>query len=168
MLDGEAGLASAGLSAMDLLLRLLERRVVVIGASLLAAVWIGGRWGGYAQGRADLMMHPPADAVSPLSVDIKKDVEARESAKLKGLHRAVSAEIAAAAANGYKVDKFQRLADSALRLDTPAYRPAAIERLNKLRLAIPQKKEAFRPAAAEDLNPDMFDTARPKGKASRR
>lgn len=153
---------------MDLLLRLLERRVLVAGAAVLAAVWIGDRWGGYAQGRADLMMHPPADAVSPLSADIKKDVEARESAKLKGLHRAVSAEIAAARANGYDVGKFQRLADSALRLDTPAYRPAAIERLNKLRLAIPQKKESFRPAAAEDLNPDVFETPRPKGKAVRR
>jgi hypothetical protein len=153
---------------MDLLLRLLERRVIVIGSVLLAAVWIGGRWGGYAQGRADLMMHPPADAVSPLAADIVKSNEARESAKLKGLHRAVSAEIAAAKASGFNVDKFQRLADNALGLDTPAYRSAAIERLNKLRLAIPQKKETFRPAAAEDLNPDLFETPRPKGKAARR
>lgn len=153
---------------MDLLLRLLERRIVVAGAVVLAAVWIGGRWGGYAQGRADLMMHPPADAVSPLSADIVKSVEARESAKLRGLHRAVSAEIAAAAANGFSVDKFQRLADNALALDTPAYRSAAVERLNKLRLAIPQKKEAFRPAASEDMNPDPFDNPRPKGKAASR
>jgi hypothetical protein len=153
---------------MDLLLRLLERRVIITIAVVLAAVWAGERWGGYAQGRADLMMHPPADAVSPLSADIIKSSEARESAKLHGLHRTVSAEIAAATAHGFHVEKFQRLADSALGLDTPAYRPAAIERLNKLRLAIPQKKEAFRPAAAEDLNPDLFDTPRPKSKAARR
>ncbi len=153
---------------MDLLLRLLERRVIIAGAAVLAAVWVGGRWGGYAQGRADLMMHPPAPVSSPLAADIIKTSEARESAKLKGLHRAVSAEIAAAKANGFNVDKFQRLADNALGLDTPAYRSAAIERLNKLRLAIPQKKESFRPAAAEDMNPDMFDTPRPKGKAARR
>ncbi|MDD5303130.1 MAG: hypothetical protein PHS14_08470 [Elusimicrobia bacterium] len=153
---------------MDLLLRLLERRVVIGIAVVLAAVWAGGRWGGYAQGRADLMMHPPADAVSPLSADIIKASEARESAKLRGLHRVVSAEIAAAAANGFNVEKFQHLADNALGLDTPAYRSAAIERLNKLRLAIPQKREAFRPAAAGDLNPDLFDSPRPKGKAARR
>ncbi|MBI2387366.1 MAG: hypothetical protein HYV14_15360 [Elusimicrobia bacterium] len=153
---------------MDLLLRLLERRVIIVGSVILAAVWAGGRWGGYAQGRADLMMHPPAEASSPLAADIIKTSEARESAKLKGLHRAVSAEIAAAKANGFNVDKFQRLADNALGLDTPAYRSAAVERLNKLRLAIPQKKESFRPAAAEDMNPDVFDTPRPKGKAARR
>lgn len=153
---------------MDLLLRLLERRVIVLGAAVLAAVWIGGRWGGYAQGRADLMMHPPADAKSPLAVDILKSVEARESARLRGLHRTVSAEIAAAASNGFKVEKFQRLADNALALDSPAYRGAAIERLNKLRLAIPQKREAFKPAAAEDLNPDPFTAPSPKGKAARR
>lgn len=153
---------------MDLLLRLLERRVIIACAAVLAAVWIGGRWGGYAQGQADLMMHPPADAVSPLADDIKKDVEARESAKLKGLHRTVSAEIAAARANGHDMDKFQRLADSALGLDTPAYRSAAIERLNRLRLAIPQKKESFRPAAADDLSPEEFEAPRPRRKAARR
>lgn len=153
---------------MDLLLRLLERRVIIGIAVVLAAVFAAERWGGYAQGRADLMMHPPAEATSPLSADIIKTSEARESAKLRGLHRAVSAEIAAAKANGFKVEKFQRLADSALGLDTPAYRSAAVERLNKLRLAIPQKQEAFRPAAAEDLNPDLFDSPKPKGKASRR
>lgn len=153
---------------MDLLLRLLERRVAVGIAVVLAAVWAGGRWGGYAQGRADLMMHPPAEAVSPLAADIKKDVEARESAKLRGLHRTVSAEIAAAAANGFKVERFQRLADNALELDTPAYRSAAVERLNKLRLAIPQRKESFRPAVPEDLNPEPLETPRPKRAARRR
>jgi len=153
---------------MDLLLRLLERRVIIAIAAVTAAIVIAGRWGGYAQGQADLMMHPPADAASPLAADIVKSVEARESAKFRGLHRAVSAEIAAAAANGYKVDKFQRLADNALALDTPAYRAAATERLNKLRLAIPQKKEGFRPASSEDLNPDVFDEPRRKGKAARR
>ncbi len=153
---------------MDLLLRLLERRVIVAIAVVLAAVWAGGRWGGYAQGRADLMMHPPADVKSPLAADIIKSSEARESAKLRGLHRVVSAEIAAAKGNGFKVEKFQRLADKALDLDTPKYRSAAIERLNRLRLAIPQKHEAFKPAAAGDLNPDLFDNPRPKAKAARR
>lgn len=153
---------------MDLLLRLLERRVIIAIAVVLAAVWSGERWGGYAQSRADLMMHPPADAVSPLSADIIKNSEARESAKLHNLHRTVSAEIAAATANGFHVEKFQHLADNALEFDTPAYRPAAIERLNKLRLALPQKKETFRPAATEDLNPGLFDSPRPKSKAVRR
>lgn len=153
---------------MELLLRLLERRVIVALAIVFAVVWIAGRWGGYAQGRADLMMHPPADAHSPLADDIEKDVEARESARLRGLHRAVSAEIAAAAADGFKMDKFQRLADSALNLDTPAYRSAAMERLNKLRLAIPHKREKFRPAAAGDQNPDSLTTPRPRARAARR
>lgn len=153
---------------MDLLLRLLERRVIITIAVVLAAVWVGGRWGGYALGHADLMMYPPAEVTSPLSADIIKTSEARESAKLRGLHRTVSAEIAAAAANGFQVEKFQRLADGALNLDNAKYRSAAIERLNKLRLAIPQKKETFRPAAAEDLNPDLFDSPRPKAKAARR
>ena len=152
---------------MGLLLRLLERRFVIAVSVVLAAVWAGGRWGGSAQGHADLILHPPADATSPLSPAIIMDIEARESAKLHGLHRTVSAEIAAATANGFNVEKLQRLADSALTLDTHSYRFAAIERLNTLRLAIPQKKEMFRHASSEDLNPDLFNRPHPTGKAAR-
>jgi hypothetical protein len=153
---------------MDLMLRLLERRIVIGMAALLVVVWVGGRFGGYAQGRYDLMRNPPADAKSALSADIMKDVETRESAKLKGLHRVVSAEIAAAAANGFDVERFQRLADGALALDSPAYRSAAIERLNKLRLAIPQKKESFRPAADGDLSPELPDKPAPPRRTKRK
>lgn len=133
---------------MRLLLLLLERRFVIALAIVLALVWAGSRWGGDARGRADLLLHPPAETTSPLSADIKKNAEARESAKLHSLHRAVSAEIAAAAASGFNVEKFQLLADAALDLDTPAQRPMAVERLNKLRLAIPKKMEAFQPASS--------------------
>ncbi|MBI4061205.1 MAG: hypothetical protein HY403_07225 [Elusimicrobia bacterium] len=153
---------------MDLLLRLLERRLVLGIAAALAAIWAGERWGGWARDRIEQALQPPAETASPLAGDIKKDVEVRESAKLRGLHRAVSAEIAAAAANGFEVGMLQRLADNALDLDTPAYRSAAVERLNKLRLAVPRKKEAFRTAAASDLNADASDSPRPKGKAVRR
>ena len=153
---------------MDLVLRLLERRVVIAIAAVLAVVWAAGRWGRCALERADLMMHPPAGAAAPMSSDIQKDAEARRSVQLRALHRAVSAEISAAAANGFKVQKFKVLADDALKLDTPAYRAAAIESLNRLRLAIPRKKEAFRPASPNDMNPDMFDSPRPKSKAAHR
>lgn len=153
---------------MDLLLRLLERRFIIGLSAILGAIWAWGRWGGHIQGLTDLMLHPPAETSSPLSAAIKKDAAARESAKLKTVHRAVTAEISQAAANGFNVEKLQRIADSALALDAPAYRSAAIDRLNKLRLAIPQKREAFRPAAAGDLNPDHLDNRTPKGKAARR
>lgn len=153
---------------MNLLLRLLERRVVIGIALMLAAAWAGERWSAYARGRIDLMRHPPAETTSPLSADIVRSSEVRESARLRGLHRAVSAEISAAEAHGHNVDKYRRLADSALDLDTPAYRYAAVERLNKLRLALPQKKESFRPASPEDLNPDLIGRTSPKSKAARR
>ncbi len=135
---------------MGLLLLLLKRRLVIAIAALLSLVWAWGRWGDYARNQTDFMLHPPAATSSPLSADIEKNAEARESGKLHALHRAVSAEIAAAAASGFQIEKIQRLADTALDLDTPAQRPTAIERLNKLRLAIPRKKEAFQPASGGD------------------
>ena len=152
---------------MNLLLRLLERRYYVGAAVLIAAVWAAARWGSAALNHVDYLLHPPAEVVSPLADAILKETGARESAKLRGLHRAVSAEIAAARAKGFSVGKLQRLADSALALDVPAYRSAAVERLNKLRLAIPQQKEAFRPATADDVNPEIFIAPRSKRAARR-
>jgi hypothetical protein len=147
---------------MNLLLRLLERRYVLSIAVALTAVWASGRWGGYALGQADLLRHPPAETASPLAADIKKEADARDSAALVRLHRAVSAEIKTAP--GIDARKFQRLADNALRLDSPKYRSAAIERLNKLRLAIPRRQETFRPASDEDISPEPLNETRPRAK----
>jgi hypothetical protein len=74
------------------LLRLLERRYVIALALALAAIWGGRRWGGDALGGVDLMLHPPGEVKSPLAADIIKTSEAGESAKLRGLHRVVSAD----------------------------------------------------------------------------
>ena len=147
---------------MDLLLRLLERRTIVGLSLLLASFVIVNRFGAYWLERADMMLHPPASASSPLSSDILKSVETREAARFRGLHRAVSAEITAARAQGYKVDALQKIADDVLAMDKPEYRAVAIERLNKLRMAIPQKKNFTRTAGTEDQNPDLNDAPTPK------
>ncbi|MBI3289610.1 MAG: hypothetical protein HYZ74_08855 [Elusimicrobia bacterium] len=147
---------------MDLLLRLTQRRYIVAAILFLIGVVAADRWGGLALSRLDFWLHPPAAALSPLAAELRGTVDVRESARLRGLHRAVSAEIEAARAKGLDVDKLQRLADSALTLDAPAYRAAAVERLNKLRLVIPRSKEDFRPAAQGEANPDFFDPPRAK------
>ena len=152
---------------MDLLLRLLERRTIIGLALALAALVLVDHYGAYWLESADMLLHPPASASSPLAADMLKDAETREAARVRGLHRAVSAEISAARAQGFKVDQFQALADGILAMDKPEYRAVAIERLNKLRLAIPQKKNFTRAAVAEDLNPDPLEAPEPK-KARRR
>lgn len=92
------------------------------------------------------------------AADITADLDARESLRLKGLYRAVSAEIAAAKARGRAVDSLQAAADSALTLDAPTTRAFAIENLNRLRLAIPQPQDAVRPSAPGDEKPDALPT----------
>jgi hypothetical protein len=62
----------------------------------------------------------------------------------------VSAEIAAARAKGFDVERLQRAADAQLKFDTPDYRDGAILRLNRLRLAIPLKKERVLTAGIDD------------------
>ena len=157
---------------LETALRLLDRRWVIglcVAAFLIFAV---GEWGGSILYRIDVMRNPPAPAASqsPMAADMMRDVQARESARLRGVYRSVSAELAAARARGHDVAKLQALADSALKLDKPNYRGAAIERLNKLRLVIPQRKESFRPANADDLNPESeteTPVARPRGRRTR-
>jgi hypothetical protein len=85
--------------------------------------------------------------------DIAKDLDARESMKLKGLYRDVCAELAAAKARGIDVDALQRAADAAITLDAPGSRAFAFENLNRMRLAIPQPLDALRPAASTGDDP---------------
>ena len=107
------------------------------------------RWRGTLLAKANLALHPPAPsaALSPLAGAMVSHAQTRESARLQGLHRAVSAEIAAAKGRpGFDADRLQSAVDATLTLDRAPYRGAAIERLNKLRLAIPLPRETFRPA----------------------
>lgn len=100
------------------------------------------------------------------SPDILEELNARESAKLHALHRRVSGELAAAEAKGYRVDRLKALADGELAFDTPAMRAGAIERLNRLRLAIPKNAESFRPAGLEEDVSDVPPS--PRGHAEAR
>lgn len=151
---------------MDLLLRLLERRVWGTVVALAALVVAGEHLGPLALERWDAWRHPPPTGESPLAADLLADNERRESAKLRGLHRTVSREIAAARAKGFAVDRLQRAADAALSLDNADYRPAAIERLNRLRLAIPTRAAPVRPA---DLDLDASDAQdEPRSRRRRR
>jgi hypothetical protein len=153
---------------LETALRLLDRRWVLGLGALAVLIFAVGEWGGAVLYRIDVLRNPPAAPASksPLAADMIRDVQARESAKLRGVYRSVNAELAAARARGHDVSKLQALADSALRLDKPNYRAAAIERLNRLRLVIPQRKESFRPANADDLNPES-DTPEPRARGRR-
>jgi hypothetical protein len=152
---------------MDLLLRLLERRVL-IGIAVAAAALAAGEYAlPYALDRLDAWRHPPPPAVSPLAADLVADNERRESARLRGLHRVVSAELAAARARGHDVDKLQRAADSALALDEAAYRGAAMERLNRLRLAVPVGGPQVRPADPDLDAPDSVGETVPRARRRR-
>ena len=88
--------------------------------------------------------------VASLAADISKDLDSRESLRLKGLYRDVSAEIAEAKARGRPVAGLQAAADGALRMDAAATRPFAIDSLNRLRASIPQPLDAVRPSTGED------------------
>ncbi|MBI3566395.1 MAG: hypothetical protein HY079_14465 [Elusimicrobia bacterium] len=154
---------------METILRFLNARTFAVAGIAVALVVLGDRYQGiprqWWQERADAA----ARGKSGLAAPIAEDLDRKESLRLRALHKAVSEEIAVAAAKGFDVARLQSIADKALALDTPAYRPAALERLNKLRLVIPQSIEPFRPAAAGEEPPDRLPTptAAPRAKTRR-
>jgi hypothetical protein len=103
-----------------------------------------------------------ANTSATLDSAILSDLEHRESVKLQTLHKIVSREISIAQAKGFDVKRLQKIADQALSLDTRNYRATAIDRLNSLRLAIPQSKEVIRPAGFDDEPSDEIKTSQDK------
>ena len=135
---------------MDLILRYLNARgFLLAGGSIAAFVLLIRFYDAPYRWYQDRRFAQERGA-AVLATDISKDLDVRESKKLKGLYRDVSSEIAAAKARGRKVDSLQSAADAVLSMDTAATRPYAIDTLNRLRLAIPQPLDAVRPSAGGD------------------
>jgi hypothetical protein len=143
---------------MDFILRHLNTRGFLFMGGCVALFVLAirfhdvpGRWYEARMIARDRGAAPPAS-------DIAQDLDARESLRLKGLYRDVSAEIAAAKARGVKTEQLQRAADAALGLNTPASRKLAFENLNRLRPVIPQSLDALRPAGGGDEPSDAPPT----------
>lgn len=150
---------------METILRFLNARSFATVGIVIAVVVLADRYQGIPRGWWQTRVDAAARGTSPLAGDIAADLDKKDSLRLRALHKTVSDEIAAAQAKGFDVARLQPIADKALALDTPAYRPAAMERLNKLRLVIPQSMEPFRPAASDEEPSD--GPATPKSSTTR-
>jgi len=143
---------------MDLILRYLNARgFLLVGGTIASFILLLKFYDAPYRWYEDRKFAQERGA-SVLATDIAKDLDVRESLKLKGLYRDVCADIAAAKAHGRSVDSLQVAADAALRLDTAATRPVAIANLNRLRLAIPQPLDAVRPSSGGDEPSDAPST----------
>lgn len=150
---------------MELILRYLNARgFLIVGGTIAGLVLLAKFYDAPYRWYQDRQFAKERGAAVP-AADIAKDLDARESFKLKGLYRDVSSEIAAAKARGRPVDSLQAAADAALRMDAPATRALAFDTLNRLRLAIPQPLDALRPYTGSDVPSD--GPATPPAKAAR-
>ncbi|MFI5349712.1 MAG: hypothetical protein ACHQ2Z_09220 [Elusimicrobiota bacterium] len=152
---------------MDLILRYLNARGLLTTAGAIAAFVLLLRFHDAPYRWYEDRKFAQERGAAMLATDISQDLDARESLKLKGLYRDVSAEIASAKARGKPVDGLQAAADAALRMDAAATRPFAIDNLNRLRLAIPQPLDAVRPSNGGDDASDAPGTP-PSSPARRR
>ena len=143
---------------MDFILRHLNARGFLMTAGTIAAFVLLVRFYDAPYRWYEDRKFAQERGAAMLANDISRDLDARESFKLKGLYRDVSAEIAAAKTRGRRVDGLQAAADAALNMDAAATRPFAIDNLNRLRLAIPQPLDAVRPSAAGDEPSDAPGT----------
>ena len=127
---------------MDIILRCLNARALLIGGGAVAALVLLARFHDAPRRWREDRKFARERGGAEFAADIAKDLDARQSLKLRGLYRDVSADIAAAKARGRPVDGLQAAADAALRLDAAATRAFAIDNLNRLRLAIPRPLDA--------------------------
>lgn len=128
---------------METLLRFLNARIFLILGTLVALIALADRFQEYPRRWYENRLNAIERRLpAPPSADIARDLNARQSLKLKALHREVLQDIAAAKARGDDVDHLRAIADKALALDSPAYRSAAMEMLNKLRLVVPRAEKA--------------------------
>lgn len=148
---------------LDFLLKWVTGRNVALLLAALLAVWAAELFQEYPRRAYERWRYPPQAAAAKTAGDIEKDLDRKESLRLRALHRAVSAEIAKAAGRGAEVAGLQRLADATLSLDMPGYRLIAMEKLNAVRLRIPQG-ESVRAISPEDdrvdIPPDVRGRAR--------
>lgn len=127
---------------MDLILRCLNARALLIGGGAVAAIVLLARLHDASRLWREDRKFARERGASEVAADIAKDLDARQSLRLRRLYRDVSADVAAAKERGLSVDGLQAAADASLRLDAPATRALAIDSLNRLRLAIPQTPDA--------------------------
>lgn len=135
---------------MERLLDLLNARTFAAAAMLAAAIFLGVKFQDHPRNFYKRWRYTSLTEKTPLATSIEKDLEAKASRKLRVLHREVSAEISRAEAEGFRLGSLQAAADAILQLDTPALRSQAVDRLQKLRLAIPKKTPKLRVANDED------------------
>ncbi len=155
---------------MDFALRFLNGRGLLLLGAIVIAVILADRYQEYPR---RLFSQRPASAArttSPLAIEIDSDLERKESARLRLLHHLILEEISAAEKKGFDVSRLRAIDDQALALDSKPYRAAAFERLQKLRLVIPQTVEPFRPASEDEESSDHLTapSSRPTARSKKR
>jgi hypothetical protein len=148
---------------LELLLKWVTGRNVALFFVLCASVWTLDAYQEYPRRAYARLFPPQATARDARGADILGDLDAKESLRLRALHRQVALEIASAGAQGRPVGGLRRLADSALALDRAGYRAQGIDKLNAVRLKIPQG-DAVRAVSPDDdrteIPPDIKGKAR--------
>lgn len=148
---------------MELLLRLMDRRLLLLGGLLLMTLWfadqIKTRYGDSLRAR---FAPPKSTALDPrLAAPIAAANDAGARAKVGSLYRVLLAELDAAENQGFDVSAQRDAAAKVFALNSePAYRDAALERLNRLRVSIPRKLDGVRAAPNELPTPAPAPKAR--------
>lgn len=152
---------------LDFLMKWATGRSLVVLCVVGVLAWAAEQFQEYPRAAYERWRYPAQARSDPAAAAILKDLDAKESSRLRALHREVSREIAKADAAGRKVAGLQRLADAVLSLDSPGYRQEGMAKLNEVRMRIPQG-EAVRAAGPDDdqveVPPDVRGRARKRSR----
>lgn len=148
---------------METLLEWLNARTFTAAAVLAAAVYLAAHFQQDTRNWYRHWRYTSLTEKTSLADTIQRDLDRQASVRLRALHRQVSEEISRAVASGQNVGSLQATADGLLLLDTPAGRMDAIDRLQRLRLAIPKRSTKLRVLNDED---DAEEIAEPRTRSA--
>lgn len=152
---------------LDFLMKWATGRSLAVMCAAAVLLWAAEHFQAYPRAAYERWRYPSQARADAGAAAIQKDLDAKESLRLRALHREVSAEIEKARAAGRKVAGLQRLADAMLSLDSPGYRREGLAKLNEVRMRIPQG-EAVRAAGPDDdevqVPPDVRGRARKRAR----
>lgn len=139
---------------MEILLRLVTRRNVLIAGSLAGLIALGIELQEFPRRWYHDRFYPPQGAAAG-GKDLLQSQEARESRKIMNRYKRVSALLAVSKSAGFETAGLEAKAASALQLNTPGYREFAVKILSEVEMAAPRKKVQYIPLYPREDDGDI-------------
>ena len=140
---------------MEILLRIVTRRNVLMAASVTGIVALGLRYQEHPRRWFRDRFYPPQGAAPAAGRDLMQNQEARESRRIMKRYERVMEILALSKQEGFQTAGLEAKATAALKLNAPGYREFAVSTLSEVEMAAPRKKVQYIPMYPREDDQDI-------------